>query len=318
MPGGTKATLPVLGVDLGGTKTALRVMGEDGGELARDVFPTEAARGLDGWLERTAGAAKALAPQGLAAVGVGAAGQVDRDGVLVATANVGGWHSVNLGAQLGRRLGCPGTTDNDAKVTLRAEMALGAAAGFADVFLVAVGTGIGGALAVDGRIFRGARGYAGEFGHTFVAGNDRLCGCGRRGHLETVASGTGIARVAAERAPADGALARELAAGGGARAVFAAAARGDAVAIDVLDEAADLLGGAIAGVVTLVDPAVVVLAGGVATASSAYWTRARASFEAHVHRTLVDVPWREAAMEERAGVVGACLLARSVADGEVG
>lgn len=306
-----------LGVDLGGTKTGLALMDETGTIVAEDVFPTRADDGLETWFRRTAEAGRRLGA--IAAVGVGAAGQVDGDGVLVATANVGGWHHVNLGARLGEILGCPGTTDNDAKVELLAEMHQGAAKGAKDVFLIAVGTGVGGALAVGGRIYRGLHGFAGEVGHTVVEGGDRLCGCGRHGHLETLTSGTGIARSAEKRiaqgGPETAALAEALRRESGARAVFAAAAAGDAVATEVLDAAADVLGGAIASVVTLFDPAVVVLAGGVAEAGEGFWRRARTTFESKVHPTLVDTPWRAAILGEKAGAIGACLVARSAAEG---
>ncbi len=301
-----------LGVDLGGTKTALALMDETGTVVAEDVFPTQADDGLDTWLGRTAEAGRKLGA--VQAVGVGAAGQVDGTGMLVATANVGGWHHVNLGARLGEILACPGTTDNDAKVELMAEMHQGAAKGAQDVFLIAVGTGVGGALAVGGRLYRGAHGFAGEVGHTVVEGGGRVCGCGRRGHLETLTSGTGILHSAQERvqAGAGGRLAQELERESGARAVFAAAQAGDQTARAVLDSAADTLGGAIASVVTLFDPEVVVLAGGVAEADEAFWRRARATFEAKVHHTLVATPWRPAILGEKAGAIGACLVARSV------
>jgi glucokinase len=304
----------LVGVDLGGTKTALALMDDRGEVVARDVFATQAADGVEAWLERAAAAARRLAPGGVRAVGVGAAGQVDPSGVLVATANVGGWRGVNLGARLGERLGCPGTTDNDAKVELMAELDRGAARGCRTALLVAVGTGIGGAIAVDGRVYRGAHGFAGEVGHAFVAGGDRPCGCGRAGHLETLASGTGILHFALERARGrpDGVLAEELEREPGARAVFAAARRGDADAQEVLDAAADLLGGSIAALVTVLDPEVVILAGGVAAADDAFWRRARRAFEDAVHPTLERTPWRPAALGEGAGAIGACLVARSL------
>jgi glucokinase len=304
-----------LGVDLGGTKTALALMDDSGAVVAEDVFPTRADDGLEAWLRRTAEAGRRLGT--VRAVGVGAAGQVDGSGMLVATANVGGWHHVNLGARLGEILGCPGTTDNDAKVELLAEMHQGAARGAKDVFLVAVGTGVGGALAVGGRIYRGTHGFAGEIGHTVVEGGDRLCGCGRHGHLETLTSGTGILHSAEKRVAGGGpetkTLTAALAHESGARAVFAAAAAGDAVAQAVLDGAADTLGGAIASVVTLFDPEVVVLAGGVAEAGEGFWQRARRTFEERVHATLVGTPWRPAILGEKAGAIGACLVARSAA-----
>lgn len=274
--------------------------------LAETVFPTRADDGVEAWLARTAEAARRLVPAGagIAAIGVGAAGQVDARGVLVATANVGGWGQINLGARLGEQLGCPGTTDNDAKVELLAELRAGVAKGFANVFLVAVGTGIGGALSVGGEIYRGGHGFAGEFGHAHVAGGDRLCGCGRVGHLETIASGSGIARAALLAGIDIGAE--------GARAVFARADAGDARCGSVLTEAGSVLGGAIAGVVTLMDPDVVVLAGGVADAGGGFWEAARQAFEAAVHPTVAQTPWRRAALGDRAGAIGACFVAQAL------
>jgi glucokinase len=302
------------GVDLGGTKTAVAILDEEGTVRGETVFPTRPEEGPQVWADRAAEAVRALAPQGVVAVGVGAAGQVQEDGTLVATANVGGWRDFNPGAWVGERLGVRGQTDNDAKTQLRAELYLGSARGAVCPLLVTVGTGIGSAFARGGEIYRGSHNFAGELGHTPVLGQTRRCGCGARGHLETVASGRGIERTARERAAGDpgGILARHLHQGEGAQGVFAAAEAGDRVARDVLAFAAQVLGEAIAGAVTLLDVDRVILAGGLAHVQGEFWPRARAAFEAKVHPTLRQVPWRRATLGERAGAVGACLLARSL------
>ncbi len=301
-----------VGVDLGGTKTAVSVMDEDRQVLEETVFPTNPDAGVPDWTERTAKAARELALRHgrIVTVGVGAAGQVRADGTLVATANVGGWREVNLGAGVGQALGVPGTTDNDAKVELLAELDRGAARGARTVLLVAVGTGVGGAFAQDGVISRGAQGFAGEIGHTPVHGGERLCGCGSTGHLETFASGTGIFRSGAERAKLhpDGLLARTMATEAGAHGVFAAAEAGDGDARAVLAEAGFILGEAIATFVTMIAADLVVLAGGVAFADGGYWEAARDAFDRKVHRTLIGTEWKRATLGDAAGTIGAGLV----------
>lgn len=310
--GASEAQALSLGVDLGGTKTAVSVMNRSRQVLQETVFPTDPERGVPDWTERTAQVARDLAARHgrLVTVGVGAAGQVRADGTLVATANVGGWREVNLGARVGEMLGVPGTTDNDAKVELLAELDRGAARGARTVLLVAVGTGVGGAFAQEGVIFRGAQGFAGEIGHTPVHMGDRPCGCGSTGHLETFASGTGIARSGQERARLypDGVLAKKMAGSAGAHGVFEAAAAGDADAVAVLQQAGFVLGEAIANFVTVLAADRVVLAGGVASANGEYWDAARKAFEAKVHPTLIETQWVGATLGDAAGTIGAGLV----------
>lgn len=301
-----------LGVDLGGTKTAVSVMNRQRKILEETVFPTDADRGVPDWTERTARAARDLASRHgrIVTVGVGAAGQVRADGTLVTTANVGGWREVNLGERVGKALDASGTTDNDAKVELLAELDRGAARGAKTVLLVAVGTGVGGAFAQDGVIFRGAQGFAGEIGHTPVHMGDRPCGCGSTGHLETFCSGTGIFRSGQERAKVDpdGALARAMARSPGAHGVFEAAEAGDADARAVLAEAGGVLGEAIANFVTVLAADRVVLAGGVAAADGGFWEAAREAFDAKVHPTLRGTEWKRATLGDAAGTIGAGLV----------
>lgn len=301
-----------VGVDLGGTKTAVSIMNRARKILAETVFPTDPERGVPDWTERTAKAARDLAaPHGrIVTVGVGAAGQVRADGTLVTTANVGGWREVNLGRRVGEALGASGTTDNDAKVELLAELDRGAARGAKTVLLVAVGTGVGGAFAQDGMIFRGAQGFAGEIGHTPVHMGDRPCGCGSTGHLETFCSGTGILRSGQERAAGhpDGPLARAMARSPGAHGVFEAAEAGDADARAVLAGAGAVLGEAIANFVTVLAADRVVLAGGVALAGGGFWEAGREAFDAKVHPTLRKTEWTRATLGDAAGTIGAGLV----------
>ena len=184
------------------------------------------------------------------------------------------------------------------------------------MLLVTVGTGIGGGIVVDGRIMRGAHGFAGEIGHVIVEPNGPRCGCGNLGCWEAVASGTAISRAAVEAVRAHpGSLLHEIAGGDPRRAdgpaVTEAARRGDAVAVDILTEVGTRLGQGIAGLVNVLDPELVVVGGGAAAAGDLLLDPARVAFrgalEAPDHRP--EVPLVPAALGNDAGAVGAGLLA---------
>ncbi|MFG2101085.1 ROK family protein [Micromonospora echinaurantiaca] len=290
----------MVGVDIGGTKTAAAVVGPDGAVLARRRAPTPARSGPAAVLDTAARlAADLLDAAGPGPVGVGTAGTVDpaTGTIRYATDSLPGWTGVPVVDALARRLGRPVRVTNDVNAAALAECWAGAARGCRDVLLVAVGTGLGGAIVRDGRIEDGARGAAGEVAHLPAPGAERLrCGCGRYGHLEAIASGTGLAAAYAEQtgSPVTG------------QAVAKRAAAGDVAARQVRDRAGAALGAALAGLVALLDPQAVVLAGGAAatllpTASTAYAAELPAGW--------ADVPLLPAALGADAVVVGAARLA---------
>jgi len=262
--------MALIGIDLGGTKVYGVVLKD--GEVASEA--KEKTPTLGGPLAVVDTIVKVVGELGglsdIEGVGVGAPGLVDAaTGVLKQAPNLPGWHDAfPLAEALSEALnGTPVRVDNDVNVGTVAEHRLGAARGSDDVLGAFVGTGVGGGLILGGRLRRGPTGVAGEIGHMVVARNGRACGCGGRGHLEAYAGRAGMERRAREL-DAEGrdtvlvelAKTKRMTSGVFAKAV----AGGDALAIELLDEAVDALGIALASATTLLDLSLIVVGGGLA------------------------------------------------------
>ncbi|MFF9505193.1 ROK family protein [Streptomyces sp. NPDC014656] len=292
-----------LGVDIGGTKTAVAVLDEGDAVLARASAPTPAADGASavvaGVLElagHVLGESASVRGR-LTGVGVGTAGVVAPDGRTIASATdaLPGWAGTPLAVLLEDALGAPAVLLGDVQAFLAGELAAGAARGARGAVAVMAGTGIGGAVAVDGAVVRGGNGAAGHLGHVPVAAAEGLrCPCGALGHVEAVASGPAMAALAG---------APDL------RAVAAEASAGSASARDVLRRGGAALGAALAGVVNTLDPDVIVVSGGVLHAGPWYEEALRASLTASVLPLLRTVPVVPAALGAEAVLLGAASLA---------
>ncbi|MCC7104887.1 MAG: ROK family protein [Chloroflexi bacterium] len=259
-------------IDLGGTKILSIVSDGDGGVLGEDRRPTEAGTGESAVIGRMVESLRAaikqsrLDPATIKALGVSAAGPTDFEhGILLEPPNLPGWQEVPLAARLRELTGLPTVLENDANCAAVGEWRLGAGRGTRHMIYMTVSTGIGGGLILDGRLYRGADGTAGEIGHMIVDAEGPPCGCGMRGCLEAVASGTAIGRMAREAA-ADGRSARlrEIAAREelDARDVAEAAEAGDEAAREVIARAGRYLGLGLAGLINLFNPESIVVGGG--------------------------------------------------------
>ncbi|RKN15779.1 ROK family protein [Micromonospora musae] len=290
----------VVGLDIGGTKTVAVLVDRDGTVQDRRRASTPARSGPRAVLDTAARLAADLLPAaGGGPVGVGTAGTVDpTTGVIrYATDSLPGWTGTPVADALAERLGRRVRVGNDVHAAALGECWSGAGRGDGHLLLVAVGTGLGGAMVRAGRLDAGARGAAGAVGHLPVPGAEGLrCGCGRYGHLEAIASGTGLAAAYAARTG-------ERCTG---RQVAERAASGDPAARAVLDRAGEALGAALAGLVALLDPATVLLAGG---AAESLRPAATAAYAAELPPAWADVPLRLAALGEDAVAVGAARLA---------
>ena len=306
----------VVGVDVGGTKVLAGVVGADGaiGTLARDATPGRQASvdQLEDALTRAVTAAADGRP--LDAVGVAAAGFVTGSRVVFAPHLP--WRGEDVADRLGTRLGVPVAVDNDATCAARAEATYGAGRGARSMVLVTLGTGIGGALMADGRVWRGAHGLAGEFGHMQVVPDGQPCECGRRGCWEQYASGNALVRRARSRIGSEPTVLADLVEGDPARLtgpmVTAAAADGDLVARAAFAEIGTWLGVGLANLVAAFDPELVVVGGGVSEAGDRLLDPARdaltRSLVAAEHRAVP--PLRAAELGPAAGLIGAADLAR--------
>jgi glucokinase len=247
-----------LGVDIGGTKTRIGTVAEDRPErvVASSTVPT-LKDDPGSMMVRISEEAARLAQGRLLEAGVGLPGPLDlKLGRTGALPNLPGWNGFAVRESLQGLLGVPVVMENDAKVAALGEMAFGAGKKYRDFVFVTLGTGIGGAVVAGGRLVSGALGGAGEIGHIQVDPDGPVCGCGRRGCVEAIASGPAI-----ERAYGAGRPASE---------VFALAMKGDAQAREVLDTAGRALGAGLAAAVTLLEPEAIVFGGGIPQGAAGY------------------------------------------------
>jgi len=267
-----------IGIDVGGTKVLGGVVTESGEILAttRRETPREGGRALTQVIAEVAIELMELYP--VSSIGVSAAGFIssDRETVL-ATPNIAAWNGVNLDKELTLAIGKPIVLENDANAAAWGEFKFGAGRGRNDLMMLTLGTGVGGGLILDGRLFRGAFGIGAELGHLRLVPDGFLCGCGIRGCLEQYATGGALLRNAREAINASPELARNLLARGdgtieglqGAH-ITAAARDGDAVALAAFNTLAQYLGAGIASLCAVIDPSCVVLGGGIIEAGEIF------------------------------------------------
>jgi glucokinase len=303
-----------IGIDVGGTKINAFRVARDGTIVARSSAPTPAEDE-----EHTVGTmirlASAIRTPDVLAVGVGAAGLVDASGGVLRFAPNLAWRDVPIAARMRDSVGLPCQVDNDANVAAYGEYRFGAGRGYRHMLLVTVGTGIGGGIVSDGRLFRGAHGFAAEIGHIIVEPGGPVCGCGNRGCWEQVAAGRAIDRMGELEAREHDSTLRRLAGGDpgkvGGSLVAQAASLGDAAARGIFAEVGRRLGQGIAGLVNVLDPQIVVVGGGGGLAGDLLLDPAREAFREAVEGPdyRPGVPIVAAELGNDAGAVGAAALA---------
>ncbi len=310
-----------VGVDIGGTKIAAGVVDERGRVIDRARRETP-ERGSSPLVVEDAIAevvTELAARHPVTAVGIGAAGFVDADRSSVLFAPHLSWRGEPLRDGVAERVGLAVLVENDANAAAWAEWRFGAARGHSHVVCVALGTGIGGAILVDGRIQRGRYGMAGEFGHMQVVPGGHRCECGNTGCWEQYASGNTLARKAQELARVGSpAVVTLLERAGGDPAaltgllVARAAAEGDPTALELLAEVGEWLGVGLANLAAALDPGLFVIGGGVSEVGTPLLEPARAAFRRCLtgrgHRPEARIEL--AALGNEAGLVGAADLAR--------
>lgn len=344
MGAGTSGGPLVIGVDLGGTQVRAALV-QDGKLLSRVGYLTEDEAGFESVMRRIKDAIREAARQGgapleqVAGIGIGAPGPLDsRTGILFAPPNLKGWHNVPLRQILYDEFSLPVFLGNDANLAGLGEHVYGAGRGVPDMVYVTVSTGIGGGVIIGGRVLEGVSGTAGEIGHMTIDIRGPRCNCGNTGCLEVLASGTAIARRAAE-AIEEGlgagmlAVARELAAqknpltdlAGSSRispkaetaplpeetevdasVVVEAARRGDQVAAGIMRRAAENVGVGMVNIIHLFNPALIVIGGGVSKAGPLLFE----PIERVVRERAMEVPRNavrivRAELGENVGLLGA-------------
>ena len=310
-----------IGIDVGGTKVLGGVVDESGKVLttARKDTPRQGGSALT---QTIADVAKELLEKhSVSSIGVSAAGFVSSDRkTMLATPNIADWNGVDLDAELTAQIGLPVVIENDANSAAWGEAKFGAGRNTNHMMMLTVGTGIGGGIVVNGALYRGAFGIAAEFGHMRVVPEGHICGCGARGCFEQYASGNALLRHAREAINASPEVARNLlsrgdgtVAGLTGQAITDAARDGDPVALAAFNTTGQWLGAGIASLAVLLDPACVVIGGGVIDAGEILLKPTRESLERnmpfagkHPYPQIIA-----AQLGNEAGLVGVADLARS-------
>ena len=312
----------VLGIDLGGTKILTAVVDAKGTMLSRDHSVTPAGKGheavVQAILESTGRALKQahISSSDLVAVGIGAPGLSNpKTGVIYTSPNLPGWHDVPLKDLLFEELGRPAYLINDANAAAVGELHYGAGKGARNFIYITVSTGIGGGIIIDGEVYAGSTGTAGELGHMVIDDNGPLCHCGNTGCWEILASGTALA-AEARRIIERGAETAILEHAGGninnvnAEAIHAAALAGDELANRLIARNAYYLGVGLANLINIFNPEVIVIGGGLSNIGDmlllpAYEEAGRRAFKQSYQATR----FARAELGRNSGVIGAAAFA---------
>ncbi len=306
------------GVDLGGTKIYSLVADAEGNVLADDRRPTLAAEGANAVIDRIVASVRRALDEAnvdsreIVGLGISTPGPCDpRRGIVTEAPNLG-WVEVPLVELVSKVLGVPALLENDAASAAYGEMKFGAGRGKRHILYVTLGTGIGGGIIIDGQIYGGASGAAGEVGHIVLEPDGVACNCGARGCLEALASGTAIAREAAAALAAGRSdLMAELAAGKEltAELVLEAAQQGDSAAKGVIEQAGRYLGLGLVGLLNIFNPETLILGGGLIGLGDLYLGPAfEAARECGFEQILADVTMTTAQLGGRSGALGAAAL----------
>lgn len=307
-----------IGVDLGGTNIKVGVVDPSGNLLYKTERPTRAEEGVDAVIARITSCAREAAEASgtswdqVAGVGVGLPGFLDIPRGIVKRLTNLPWENVPIRELLEKAWERPVKIDNDANVAALGEAWSGAGAGISDLVCITLGTGVGGGVIAAGRLVHGVGGAAGEIGHIRIEEGGALCGCGQRGCLETIASATGIVRMAKEKIASGRETSLVEAAKENtltSRDVFREMEAGDPVAREVIERATDALAQAMATLSVILNPARFIIGGGVARAGESLFRPLR---EAYSRRALPSaaegVSIVPAQLGNDAGVIGAAGL----------
>jgi len=307
-----------IGADLGGTKLAVGVVDSRDETLADTEVPSTgySQEAVIDLLAQEIGRLAGEWPDAVAA-GVGIPATIDFDrGYAISTVNLG-LEEMPVRDLLTERLGMPVVIDNDANLALLAEAEIGAARGTRNALMLTLGTGVGGALWLNGALYRGSAGAGAELGHMVVEFDGPKCqgNCPGRGCLEVFASGTGIGRMGreeADRVP-DSELGRRAAAGEeiDARVVGQAAREGDPAALAAIDRAGRYLGTGLVSYANIFQPEVIVIGGGAMALGDLLLDPAREEVRSRALRPMCDTPVVMAELGPAAGMIGAAILARN-------
>ncbi len=262
----------VVGMDIGGTNTVFGIVDSRGTVLASDSIKTHQFEKLEDYVDAVCERMRPLLEQfggsdKIKGMGVGAPNGNYYSGTIEFAPNLPWKGIIPLAAMFEERLGIPTALTNDANAAAIGEMTYGAARGMKDFIMITLGTGVGSGIVINGQLVYGHDGFAGELGHVIVDKEGRICGCGRKGCLETYCSATGVARTAREFlvARSEPSLLRNVPAEEiQSKDVYDAAVKGDKLAQDIFEFTGDILGRALANFIAFSSPEAIILFGGLA------------------------------------------------------
>ena len=308
----------IAGIDIGGTKIAIALATADYEIKTKRIFPTQTSDGANRILERILNELEILIEQEqaeLLKIGVACAGPLDvRQGLILSSPNLPGWFEFPIVEIIRRRMEVPVVLENDANAAALAEQKFGAGKGFNNLLYVTISTGIGGGIIADGKLIHGRTGNAGEIGHITVIPNGIRCGCGARGCLEAVCSGTGIARRFVEKIKS-GADSRVIGRVQNieqitAKHIAEAAAEGDPLAIDIWEETIFYLSIGLGNLIVMFEPEAIILGGGVSMTGEQLFRPLQEQISNHVKILPAEkIQILHAGLGAESGIYGALALA---------
>jgi len=305
-------------VDVGGTKVAAGLVNADGEILSHQRVSMASDGPAERGLQAVLSAIAQVLPDGasaIAGIGICAPGPLDpKTGVILNPPNVPCWRNFPLAEEVRKKYSVPVKVDNDANAAALAETRWGAAKGYKNVFYATIGTGIGTGIILDGKIFHGRTGSAGEGGHVSIDYRGPMCRCGKPGCIEILASGTAIVRRARERLSSRTKSSLLEIAGGRAEAITGemvgqAFSGGDQLATDLLTDTAEMLALWLSNMIDLLDPDVIVIGGGAAALYSPFFDRLRERIpQLTVNPHAGEIPIVSARYGSDSGIAGGAAL----------
>lgn len=304
----------VFGVDVGGTTVKMGLFNVDGEVLDKWEIKTRTENSGEAILPDIAASAlaklkeKSIAKDEVAGIGIGIPGPINDEGVVPHTANLG-WGYKEVTKELEELTGLPCKGGNDANVAALGEAWKGGAAGYSNVVMVTLGTGVGGGIIIGGKIITGSNGAGGEIGHLHVDDNiPGHCGCGNKGCLEQVASATGITNLANQALAASDKPSMLRVGEVSAKTVFDAVKADDELAKEIAESFGKYLGTALANITAIVDPQAIVIGGGVSKAGSILLAYVEKYYQKYCFKSCRDVKFALATLGNDAGIFGCAKL----------
>jgi len=312
----------VLGVDLGGTKILTVVTNSQGKMLSRDHSITPAQKGHEAVIQSILESAHRAVERAdvdiseLTAVGIGAPGLSNPEtGILFTSPNLAGWRDVPLRDIMQERLGKKTFVINDANAAALGEFYFGAARGIRNFIYITLSTGIGGGIIIDGKIYSGAIGAAGEVGHMTIDDEGPICNCGNRGCWEALASGTALAKEARHRIK-EGVATSILEYAEGdvekvtAQVIYSAAEQGDSLAKELIARTGYYVGVGLANLINIFNPELIVIGGGLSNIGDMLLEPAfKVAEERAYMEAFQAVRFASAELGRNSGVLGAAAFA---------